>query len=370
MKNKEFYALGIMSGTSIDGLDFSLIKSDGKDKIQILINHYFKFSPKIKLKINDFIKKNQLSYNFSKNSSSYERINREFSLYLLKKIKIFFSLNNFDMDDVDVIGIHGNTILHRPSKGFSIQLGSAKMIAEKLKKPIVCNFRNKDISLGGEGAPLVPVFHRAIFSKRNNNIVVINIGGISNFTFLEGEKNIFASDIGPGNSLIDKLCIKYFKKDFDRGGKLAKKGNFNPKHIEELENKIIFKKKFPISFDSKDFDLKSFYLKDLNEYDNLRTLTYLTAKIISNLKKRLSKNINYWVFSGGGTKNSTMMSDLRKLLKNEIIFVSDDLGYHSSFIESSAFAYISIRTMINLPSAFPSTTGCSEKNICGEIIFP
>ena len=118
MKNKEFYALGIMSGTSIDGLDFSLIKSDGKDKIQILINHYFKFSPKIKLKINDFIKKNQLSYNFSKNSSSYERINREFSLYLLKKIKIFFSLNNFDMDDVDVIGIHGNTILHRPSKVF------------------------------------------------------------------------------------------------------------------------------------------------------------------------------------------------------------------------------------------------------------
>ena len=116
---------------------------------------------------------------------------------------------------------------------------------------------------------------------------------------MEGEKNIFASDIGPGNSLIDKLCIKYFKKDFDRGGKLAKKGNFNAKHIEELENKNNFLKKFPISFDSKDFDLKSFYLKDLNEYDNLRTLTYLTAKIISNLKKRLSKNINYWVFSGG-----------------------------------------------------------------------
>ena len=92
------------------------------------------------------------------------------------------------MDDVDVIGIHGNTILHRPSKGFSIQLGSAKMIAEKLKKPIVCNFRNKDISLGGEGAPLVPVFHRAIFSKRNNNIVVINIEVYQILFFWKGKK--------------------------------------------------------------------------------------------------------------------------------------------------------------------------------------
>ncbi len=370
MKNKEFIALGIMSGTSIDGLDFSLIKSDGKDKIQILINHYFKFSLKTKLKIKNFIEKNTLNNSFLKNSSSYERFNSQFSIYLLKKINFFFSLYNFNVNDVDVIGIHGNTILHRPSKGFSVQLGNAEMIAEKLKKPIICNFRNKDISLGGEGAPLVPIFHRAIFSKRNHNIVVINIGGISNFTFLGGKKRIFASDIGPGNSLIDKLCIKYFQKDFDKSGKLASKGKVIPKYIEALENKKIFKKKFPISFDSRNFDLKNFYLKNLNKYDNLRNLTYLTAKIISNLKKRLSKNINYWILSGGGTNNFTMMSDLRNLLINEKIFLSDDLGYNSSFVESSAFAYISVRTMINLPSAFPSTTGCSKKNICGEIIFP
>ncbi len=372
MKRKEFYALGIMSGTSIDGLDFSLIKSDGKEKIKIIQNKYYKFNNKLKIKISKGIDKFKQLKKINKENEIFKNLNKDFNRYLLEKLNLFILSSKVSFSKIDMIGIHGNTLIHNPKYGKSIQLGNAELISKKLNKPVIDNFRKKDISLGGEGAPLVPIFHKAIFSKKKTNIIVVNIGGISNFTFLNGKKNtFFASDIGPGNTLIDTFCYKNFDKNFDFNGNLAKKGKIKFELINSwLKNKIFFEK-FPKSFDTQDFKyIDSRNFKKYSPYDILRTLTFFSAKLISMLKSSINFKVNTWVFSGGGVNNSLLMSDIKSLLIDDKLFISDSLGFDSSFIESAAFAYISIRTFKKLPSAFPNTTGCLKKNVCGSIFIP
>ena len=201
---------------------------------------------------------------------------------------------------------------------------------------------------------------------------MVNIGGISNFTFLNGKKNtFFASDIGPGNFLIDTFCYKKFKRNFDFNGNLAKKGKIKFELINLwLKNKIFFEK-YPKSFDTQDFNfINSRNYKIHSANDVLRTLTFFTAKLISMIKRSINFKIDSWVFSGGGVNNSLLMSDIKSLLINDKLYNSTVLGFDSSFVESAAFAYISIRTLKKLPSAFPRTTGCSKQNICGSIHIP
>ena len=171
MKRKEFYALGVMSGTSTDGLDFSLIKSDGKEKIKIIENKYYKFDNKLKMKILNTIKEfKQLKKN-NKENEIFKNLNKDFSKYVLKKLNLFFLSSKARINKIDIIGIHGNTVLHDPKKGKSLQLGNAELISKEFNKPVVNDFRQSDILLGGEGAPLVPIFHRAIFSKKKKKYI-------------------------------------------------------------------------------------------------------------------------------------------------------------------------------------------------------
>ena len=372
MKRKEFYALGIMSGTSTDGLDFSLIKSDGKEKIKIIQNKYYKFNNKLKIKISNGIEEFKQSEKNEKGNEILESLNKDFSENLLEKLNLFFLSSKVSIRKIDMIGIHGNTVIHNPKDGKSIQLGNTELISKEFNKPVIYDFRKSDILLGGEGAPLVPIFHKAIFSKKKKNVIVVNIGGISNFTFLNGKKNnFFASDIGPGNFLIDAFCYKNFNKSFDYNGKIAKKGKVKFELVDSwLKNKIFFEK-FPKSFDTHDFgfiNLRQY--KMYSTHDILRTLTFFSAKLISMIKMSINFKIDSWVFSGGGVNNSLLMSDIKNLLVDDKLITSNSLGFDSSFIESAAFAYISIRTFKNFPSAFPNTTGCLKKNICGSIYIP
>jgi len=370
MKKKEFCVLGIMSGTSIDGLDFSLIRSDGIKNIKIIKNKYYKFSKKIRNEISDLINFFCLEKKFFRNEKYY-KTELNFINFVVKKISIFLSELSDVEKKIDLVGFHGNTIIHNPKKNISIQLGDPKILAKTINIPVVANFRNRDIKNLGEGAPLVPIFHKAIFSKTAKNIIVVNIGGISNFTFLMGKKELIASDIGPGNTLIDKFCIKRFNKYCDKDGLMASKGKVDYDLVNNWMKKKYFKKSLPRSFDTKSFNLKNFSQNTkISNYNFLRSLTFLSAKLISEIQTKLKKKIDFWVFSGGGTYNFTLMREIKNLIGGGNIFLSDELGYNSAFIESSAFGYISVRTLKKLPSAFPSTTGCKKRNICGEIFYP
>ncbi len=369
MKRKVFYVLGIMSGTSIDGLDFSLIKSDGVKNVKIIKNKYYKFNKNIRNEILDLIN----FFSFKKKiirNAKYLKTDFNFLNFVTEKISIFMSELCGDEKKIDLVGFHGNTIVHDPKKNISVQLGDPKILAKKINIPVVANFRSRDIKNLGEGAPLVPVYHKAIFSKPKKNIIVVNIGGISNFTFLIGKTDIIASDIGPGNTLIDKFCLMRFNKYFDKNGLIASKGKVNYDLVNGWMKKKIFKKKPPRSFDTKNFNLKNFSQKNgISNHNFIRSLTFFSAKLISELQIKFKK-IDFWIFCGGGIHNLTLMREIKNLIGNRNVYVSDELGHDSAFIESSAFGYISVRTFKKLPSAFPSTTGCKKQNICGEVFYP
>ena len=372
MKKKEFYSLGVMSGTSLDGLDLSLIRSDGEKKIKILYNTHFRFSFEFKKKINKLIKEfNKSNKKKIVETPFFKEINLNFSKLVKEKIKRFLEIHSFDINEIDLIGLHGNTLFHNPKKKKSFQLGDPLYLTNQLKKPLVFRFRDNDIDLGGEGAPLVPIYHQSLFAKKKKNLMVINIGGISNFTCLLGLNGVFASDIGPGNVLIDKFCQKQFKKFYDFNGVYASKGKIICKYIKLWEKKRFLKLRIPKSFDNYFFKIDNFVgSSKKSKFDIIRTLTFFTAKIIVQSKNLFKNEIDEWIFCGGGVKNITLMNDIKKLLKGFKVRLTDDFGYDSNFIESQAFAYISIRTLKKKKSTFTTTTGAKKDSISGEIFRP
>ncbi len=372
MKKKEYCSLGIMSGTSLDGLDFSIIKTDGKNNIKNPVNDYYKFNQNFKESIKKLIKNiNGSNFKLILKSEEFINFNKIFTEYIYKLITKFLSKNSIRIDLIDVIGIHGNTVFHKPDQGVSIQLGDAKILSKKLNKLIISNFRDNDIKEGGQGAPLVPIFHQNLFSEKNKKIMVINIGGISNFTFLKGKRKVVASDIGPGNKLIDEYCNLNFKVSYDNNGEMSSRGKVINDLIKRWAKKSFLVKSFPISFDSSSFRLEDFIDRNsLNKFDVLRTLTYFTAYLMFYLKSKMKCNIDKWIFCGGGVHNVVLMQDIKNFLGKERVFTTKKFDFDPFFIESQAFAYISVRTLKNLPSTFPQTTGCLRSSLSGIIYNP
>ena len=370
MKKKEYCSIGIMSGTSLDGLDVSLIKTDGMNKIKVLFDDYYKFSQSFKSNIKKVINKfNKFDNNIILESKEFVNLNEKFTGYVYKKILSFINKNSINISDIDVIGIHGNTILHQPKNRLSIQLGNSETLSKRLKICVISNFRINDIIKGGEGAPLAPIYHQSQFSVPNKNIIVVNIGGISNFSLLKGNKELLASDIGPGNKLLDQFCNLNFKKKFDKNGEIASKGKIIFELINIWKKKTFLRKKYPVSFDNFFFNVNDFNnLKNINSKDFLRTLTYFSAFLIFNITKKVNLKVDKWIFSGGGVANNILMQDLKEFLGEKNVLTTKNYGLDPFFIESQAFAYISVRTLKSLPSSFPETTGCKRSSISGEIV--
>ncbi len=373
MKKKEYCSLGIMSGTSLDGLDFSLVMTDGVNDVKNIFNEYYKFDKNTKSSIKTLIKKfNTCNYNIILNSEEFEILNTKFTKLIIKKIKSFLFKHSINLNKVDVVGLHGNTLIHEPKKGLSIQLGNPNLLSNQLKIKVISSFRDSDIKADGQGAPLVPIFHKCKFSESNKKVMVVNIGGIANFSFLIGKRIFLASDIGPGNKLIDELCNFIWQVDFDNDGKRAKQGRVIPELIQRWEGKKFNVESFPKSYDNSFFQLNNFIMKsDFNKnftnYDLLRSLTYFCALTIFNIKKNFKYKIDKWIFCGGGTNNSTLMNDLHILVGSEKLFTSKDYGLDPFFVESEAFAFIAVRTLKNLISTFPQTTGCKKSSVSGKI---
>lgn len=369
MKKKEYCSLGIMSGTSIDGLDFSLIKTDGELSFSGLSNEFYGFDRNFKKKIKNVIEKfNTLGENKVTSSSEFKGLNDEFTQLVLEKIKAFCNKNPVKKEFIDVIGLHGNTLFHKPDKGLSIQLGNSNFLYNKLDIPIISEFRKNDIFNKGQGAPLVPIFHKSRFSVSKKNNIVVNIGGISNFTLISNVGKIIASDIGPGNKLIDEFCQLEFNVEYDKNGLISSKGKIIKELISSWLEKKFLKFNYPISFDNSYFNLRDYLPKKPHSpYDILRTLTFYSAKIITTIECKFRETADSWVFSGGGTRNKTLMKDLEKLIGQEKIISSEVFGVNPFFTESQAFAYISVRTLRGLHSSFPNTTGCLRSSVAGKI---
>ena len=373
--NKIYTALGTMSGTSLDGIDFSIIETDGEDYLNIISSEYLEFSNNLKDRISNLklkIKSTDECRAIIK-SKEYKELSREITLLHYEGIQTI--ITHVHQIPIHVVGFHGITLWHKPEDKFTHQLGDPLLLKKKFNKhshlkksSLIFDFRKNDILNGGQGAPLTPLYHRAIMKhlKIVDPRLIVNIGGIINVTYLN-RGNIFSTDIGPGNCLIDKWIKKNFNKNFDKDGKISLEGRVNKIIANNFLNRLsIFKKQKNVSYDTSDFDLSEF--KKLSPKNGATTLSYISAKTILNYAKNL--DVKIIILCGGGRHNQAILNILKDD-KFKIISIDEldfGIGGQGDFIESQAFAYLAIRSYLNLPISFPETTGVREPCNGGTIV--
>ena len=369
---KKFTSLGLMSGTSGDGVDASLIETDGNLKYEAIKDKYYEYDEEIFQKFHSIKEKINKFQDIKSHKNEINDLEKKITLFHARVIKNFS-----DKHDFGIVGVHGQTIYHSPKEKVSIQLINSKLLAQLTKKKIVFNFRERDLKNGGEGAPLSPIFHKLIIKQKKLDlpVCILNIGGISNVTILNNnneKRSLLSRDIGPGNCMIDTWVRKNSKKKFDKNGELASNGLINKIVLEQVEELI--EKQFKtenFSFDTNDFDIS--FIRGLTLEDGAATLTNFTANFIgSKLEKILSKYNNHEMkifVCGGGRKNLFLLKQIKEYTNNKFKILSiDKLEVDGDFIESQAFAYLAIRSILKLPISFPETTGCKTPTTGGEII--
>ena len=363
--NKNLYSLGLMSGTSLDGIDVSIIKSDGEQYLEIIDDLYLKYDDQLKLKLKIIIDLCSSKDELTKKSKEIDELEKELTLCHANACKIITEKNK--NIKLDLIGFHGQTILHKPKKGYSIQIGDSKLLSNITHTKIISNFRENDILNGGEGAPLAPIYHQLILTKIKSEppSAVINIGGISNITYMEEKNKLVSFDTGPGNYLIDEWVRTKAKKEFDKDGLIAKSGQVDEEILKNFFNHPYFKKKYPKSLDVKDFNLKNF--NKLSLEDGCATLSMVTVNSICEALNNFKKKPNLVLLSGGGRKNKYIIDNIKKKFTGSVKLI-DDFNFNGDFIESQAFAYLAIRSYLNKFITFPGTTGV-KKPCRGGLIF-
>ena len=356
--SKFYYSVGLMSGTSLDGIDASIIKSDGENFIEIIDNKYIKYNDKLRSKLSRIIDKCSSKNQFKRLSKSIRVVEEEVTLYhdkIFKKI-----IKNNKKVKIDLIGFHGQTILHNPQEGYSIQIGDPKLLTRLTRTKVISNFRENDIINGGQGAPLTPLYHKLILSKKKLNfpVAIINIGGISNMTYFNKNKNEITSfDTGPGNCLLDKWVNINTGKNFDKNGLFAKSGKANEQILEKLLKDPYYVRKIPKTLDIKKYNLN--HINKINFKDGCATLSMLTVETILLALKKIEKKPSLILISGGGRKNKFILNNLKKKL-NIPVYVIEKINFNGDFIESQAFAYLAIRSYLKKFITLPSTTGVSK----------
>ena len=368
---KKWLSLGLMSGTSGDGVDASIIKTNGINEYEIIKDKYFEYNSKIYKDIHNLKEKiNRVEHleKFNKEINDLERLITIFHAEIINQLRI---------SEETIVGFHGQTIYHNFDEKISRQLGNGKLLNQLTRKKIVYNFRKNDIDNGGQGAPLTPSFHHLISTQNNIKLPIcfLNIGGISNFTFvydINDLSKLISKDIGPGNCLIDSWVRKNSNKKFDKDGKLALIGTRNEIIFEQAQELYMNRKNIKkLSFDTNDFDIS--FVRGLTLEDGVATLTDFTASIIgeelSHSLRLSNQKIKDILLCGGGRKNKTLIKKIKKnLSKNINLKLIDDYKIDGDFIESQAFAFLAVRRILNLPISFPQTTGCKMSCIGGELI--
>ncbi len=367
---KNWICVGLMSGTSGDGVDASIIKTNGINRYDIIKDKYFEYKIDIYKDIHNLKEKIHKIEHLKKYKNEINDLERRITIFHAEVIK------NLNITDETIIGFHGQTIFHNAKEKISKQLGNGKLLSQLTKRNVVFDFRSNDILNGGQGAPLTPIFHNLISFVKNFNLPVcfLNIGGISNITIVNEENNpstLISKDIGPGNCLIDSWVRKNSNKKFDQDGQLALSGTKNEiifEQAQELYSNMLNKK---LSFDTNDFDIS--FARGLNLEDGVATLTEFTANIISEeislSLNNYKNNIKNILLCGGGRKNKTLLEKIKKNLPNNLqLNLIDDYKINGDFIESQAFAFLAVRSILQLPISFPNTTGCKKPCLGGKLI--
>ena len=358
MLEKHTKAIGLMSGTSADGVDVAYIDTDGKEFVFFGPSQSFGFPRALKDRL----------INTKVDNETNLIIEKHLTLFHFDSIKKFMKINHLNKHNIDLVGFHGHTIYHNPLDRVTVQLGDGKLLAKCLEIPVINDFRSEDVKNGGEGAPLTPIFHSVLAKKLTKPVAILNIGGVANVTWVGKQiDELMAFDVGPGNAMIDDWVFSQGLGDYDKNGCIAAKGFVNADILNRYLSHDFFQQKPPKSLDRNSFSLE--LVKGLTIEDATATLSEFTAESVRKSQVFFPSPVTQWIVCGGGRLNGELMRMLEVKLDAPVVR-SEEVGWDGDALEAQAFAFLAVRSKMKLPLSFPNTTGVKNSTVGGVLNLP
>lgn len=360
-KIRPLMALGLMSGTSMDGVDAALVRTDGET--------LFEFGPALTIRYDGVFQsrlRRQLGRKPDHSDEETQAVAGDLTERHADAVAALLRKAGLDRRDVDVIGFHGHTILHRPKEGITWQIGDGRLLAETTGIPVVADFRRRDVEEGGQGAPLASLYHAARARDLAKPVAVLNLGGVANVTWIGENGAILAFDTGPGNALIDDWVIKAIGRSMDEDGRLARAGQVDKQVLAALLADAYFDQRPPKSLDRNHFNAAP--VAGLAAADGAATLVCFTAEAVARARLHFPAQPRRWLICGGGRHNGHLMRAIREALGG-LVDPVEAVGWRGDSLEAEAFAFLAVRTLFGLPLSLPMTTGVRAPT-CGGTYFP
>jgi anhydro-N-acetylmuramic acid kinase len=349
-----------MSGTSVDGVDVALIETDGETVASQGPSTTVAYDEPLRRGIRDI-------FGAEKSTPEIAAVEAALTEVHVEAVKWWSRQSGIALDTLDVVGFHGQTITHRPERRFTWQIGDGAALAKALGVKVVNDLRMADVQAGGQGAPLVPVYHAALAHDLPRPLAVVNIGGVANVTWIGLDKELLAFDTGPGNAPIDDWCARRAGLRFDSGGALAASGTFDRGRVERFSDHRYFARTPPKSLDRGDFNDE--WANGLSVADGAATLTQGTARAIALAARHFPAPVKQWVIGGGGAHNPTLLRAIASETGGQVVRAVD-LGWDSDALEAQAFAFLAVRSLRGLPLTYPGTTGVPRPLTGGKLNEP
>lgn len=347
-------ALGLMSGTSLDGIDAALIETDGE--------RVAAFGPALTVPYDDGLRERlRAVLGGAGPVAAVERALTEAHAAVVRRL---LDEHGVSRRSVAAIGFHGHTILHRPREARTWQIGDGALLARSTGIDVVCDFRSNDVAAGGEGAPFAPLYHAALARDLERPMAVLNLGGVGNLTWIGSDRPPIAFDTGPGNALIDDWVRRHTGQPFDTGGALGRSGQVDPVILDRLLANPYFDRPPPKSLDRLDFDLAA--VEGLSPGDGAATLAAFTCRAVARGLAHLPAPPRHWLVTGGGRHNLALMEGLRQTLGVPVEPV-ETAGWNGDALEAQAFAFLAVRSLRGLPLSLPTTTGVPRPTTGGRL---
>jgi anhydro-N-acetylmuramic acid kinase len=363
-------AIGLMSGTSMDGIDVALLRTDGEAIVERGAFLSVPYEPGFRDRLKQGLEEAKTIRNRMERPGDLSRLEKDLTLRHADAVRLLLRREKLASRDVDFVGFHGQTVLHRPDEGLTVQIGDGPLLAKEAGIPVVYDMRANDMAQGGQGAPLVPVYHQALahsLAPEQWPVCFVNIGGISNLTFLDRDGAIIGFDSGPGNTLIDQWVEAHAGIPYDDGGRIASEGQVVMALAERYLDNPFFTAPVRRSLDRNDFRPPEGSEAELS--DGARTLAYVSAAAILKSAGHLASPPMTYVICGGGRLNRTIMGDLTRLAgeRGARVLSAEQAGFDGDAMEAEAWAYLAVRSARGLPLTFPGTTGV-RKPVSGGVL--
>jgi anhydro-N-acetylmuramic acid kinase len=373
---RSYRAIGLMSGTSLDGVDVALVETDGRAHVVRGPSGFRAYAPNERAMLRAALSDATAIGERHERPGGLAEAEQLVTRAHAEAVAAFLRENAIAATDIDIVGFHGQTVLHRPQRRLTVQIGDAHALAEALGLPVVHDFRAADVASGAHGAPFVPVYHRALVQAAREAgllpagaIAVLNLGGVGNVTVVDGDRDAdpLACDTGPANALLDDLMLERTGTAMDKDGATAAAGTPDESVVAALLDHPFFRRMPPKSLDRNDFSAEA--VAALSTADAAATLTAFSAAAVTRVVAHLARPPALWVASGGGARNPTLLAFLRQRLGVPVI-TADALGWSADAMEAEAFAYLAVRSLLRLPLSFPTTTGVEAPMPGGLIATP